>query len=269
MKLLFLDLDDTLLCSDKSISDNNLDAIRKLNDAGGGIVLATGRPLYSVMKLAEKYGILGEKYYIAAFNGGQIIDTKSMEELYHAGLDRQIARLIFNEAGSWSVTVQTYTDEYVLVEEETEFIKWYCDRIKMPYRVVPDAIGELDSDPFKCVAGHMNDQELLREFQSHILPKLPESVNNIFSNPHILEFGPLNASKGIAVSVLCDRLGVDIKDTVAVGDEENDVSMLKTAGLGVAMVNGTKSAKRCADTVTENDNDHDAVAEVIYKYMIR
>ena len=268
MKLLFLDLDDTLLCSDKTISKKNLDAIRNMTENGHGLVLATGRPFYSCMKLAKEYGFVGKNYYIAAFNGGQIVDTSSMKEIYHAGLDKENARFIFDEAHKFNIPVQTYSDEFVLTERENEFIKWYTERIRMPYKVVPDAIEAVGANPFKCVAGHIDDHEALEKFQNYISPKLSENVITLFSNPHILEFGPLNASKGIAVKVLCEKLKVDLKDSIAAGDEENDISMIETAGIGVAMKNGTEHTKNFADYITENDNDNDAIAEIIYKFIL-
>lgn len=268
MKILFVDLDDTLLNSDKTISEENISAIRQMVEAGNALVLCTGRPLYSVMLLAREYGFIGKNYYVAAFNGGQIVDTADMKELYHEGLERDCVKRIFEMADSKGLPVQTYTDDFVIIEKESEFIKWYTDRIRMPYKVVKCALDEVEGKPFKCVVGHIDNHALLEEFKAEIEPLLPGTVQNLFSNPHLLEFGPVTATKGVAVAVLCRLLGIDIKDSIAVGDEGNDVSMIEVAGIGVAMINGTESVKEVADVITENDNNHAAIKEVIEKYIL-
>ena len=268
MKILFVDLDDTLLNTDKTVSGENIKAIEKMTKAGNALVLCTGRPWPSVYKLAKQYGFLGKNYYIASYNGALITDTADMSQLYHAGIDRKSVRLIFDEADRYGLPVQTYDNEHILVEKRTPFIDWYCSRIKMPYLVVEDVCSYLQTDPYKCVVGNIEDDGRLREFQKYISPKLPEAVLNLFSNPHLLEFGSKKATKGIAIEQLCSYLGLDIADSIAAGDEENDISMLETAGIGVAMINGRDSVKAAADRVTKNDNDHGGIREIIEELVL-
>lgn len=268
MKLLFSDLDDTLLNSDKTISEKNIEAIRTMVKKGHGFVLCTGRPLYSTMVLAREYGFVGEGYYVASFNGGQIIDTRDMSEIYHEGITKEVVRLLFDEAKAWGLHAQTYSDECVLVEEDSDYIKWYTSRIKMPYKVVCDVTKELKTNPFKCIVAHMTDHPKLEKFRDEIGPRLSAVTDNIFSNPVLLEFGSINASKGIAVKVLCEKLGVDIKDSIAVGDEENDLAMIEAAGTGIGMVNGVPKVLKAADVITRNDNNHDAIKEIIEDYIL-
>ena len=268
MKLMFADMDDTLLSTDKTISKKNLEAVRALTKAGHGFVMCTGRPLYSCKVLAKQYDLMGENYYIASYNGGQIVDTGSMKELVHEGVSYEVVRTLFDEAPKWKLNVQTYNDDCILVEEDSEYIKWYSTRIRMPYKVVDDVMAALEAEPLKCIVAHLTDHAALERFQAKVGPKLSDVTENLFSNPVLLEVGSKRAGMGRALENLCDILGVDRKDTVAVGDEANDIDMIKKAGLGIAMINGTEDTRRAADIITEKDNDHDAIAEIIERYFL-
>ena len=94
------------------------------------------------------------------------------------------------------------------------------------------------------------------------------SCNSFFSCKEYLEYCPLNTSKGTGVEYLTRVLNMPPDCTVAVGDEQNDISMIQTAHVGVAMKNGIDELKKVADYVTENDNNHDAIAEVIEKFIL-
>jgi len=269
MKILFADMDETLLSSDKTISKGNLEAIKAMTDKGHGFVLCTGRPLYSCLVLARQYGFVGRNFYIASFNGGQIVDTADMSEIYHEGITKEMTRSLFDAAKERGLNAQTYNNDCILVEpwSDIEYIEWYATRIRMPYKVVEDVVAALEADPLKCIVAHMSDHAALERFQAEIGPRYP-LTNNIFSNPVLLEFGSKYASKGRAVEVLAQKLGVNISDTIAVGDEENDLSMIETAGIGVAMKNAVPKVLQAGDVITDNDNNHDAIAEIIEKYVM-
>jgi len=179
-----------------------------------------------------------------------------------------VVRTLFEEAPKWGLYVQTYNDDCVLVEEDSEYIRWYSSRIRMPYAVVDDVMEALKAEPLKCIVAHMTDHEKLERFKDEVGSKLSDVTENIFSNPVLLEFGSKKAGKGMALENLCRVLGVDREDTIAVGDEGNDVDMIRRAGIGVAVKNAIDAAKEAADIITENDHEADAVAEIIERYLI-
>ena len=88
------------------------------------------------------------------------------------------------------------------------------------------------------------------------------------SKPEMLEFSHLQSNKGDAVRFMADFYGVPMGDTIAVGDEENDCPMIEAAGVGVAMANASQVVKDVADYVTERDNNHSGIAEVIEKFVL-
>lgn len=268
MKLLFTDLDETLLNTDKSISKQNLEAIDRMTSEGHRFIINTGRATASALKIARKYNLCKKGYYISAYNGGQIIEADTLKSVYSVGISEDIARLIFKEATKFGVHVQTYSDELVISEHENAMLIQYCKDVDLEYKIVDDAVGYVKGTIPKVICADLDNHKLLEDFKAYMAPKVDGVLYHLFSNPRLLEFGNLNSSKGEAIEILAGILGVDIRDTIGVGDEENDIDMIKHAGIGVAMINGKDTVKAVADVITENDNNHGAIAEVIEKYIL-
>lgn len=268
MKLLFVDLDATLLNDDKSISDENLKAIDEMTKAGHQFIINTGRATLSALKIARKYNLCKKGYYISSYNGSRIIEADTLNAIYSVGVDSEIARMIFDEAHKFKVHVHTYSDTHVVSEEKNAMLLKYCKDIDMDYVITKDAIEYVNGMIPKVICADLDNHKLLEDFKEYMAPKVDGILYNLFSNPRLLEFGNLNASKGEAVKRMANIMGVDISDTIAVGDEENDYDMIKVAGNGVAMINGKDTVKAIADTITENDNNHAGIAEVIYKFIL-
>ncbi|WP_275532476.1 HAD-IIB family hydrolase [Pseudoflavonifractor sp. An187] len=108
----------------------------------------------------------------------------------------------------------------------------------------------------------------LEAFRQWVLEEYPQQLDAFFSCQAHLEIIPRGLSKGNALVQLAQRLGIPIENTVAAGDAANDLSLLRAAGIGVAMCNGTDEAKAAADAVTCRDNNHDGMAEIIEKYLV-
>jgi HAD superfamily hydrolase (TIGR01484 family) len=113
------------------------------------------------------------------------------------------------------------------------------------------------------IAIELNDHDKQERFRMALQEMVGDKLTLLYSNPYYMEIFPSYAGKGSAVKRLADILGVDIKNTYAAGDEQNDISMIQAAGCGIAMVNGTDIVKEAADVVTKLDNDHDGLAEFI------
>ena len=103
----------------------------------------------------------------------------------------------------------------------------------------------------------------MERFRKEALEIAPDKLSVMYSNAFYLEIFPKEAGKGSAVIRLCDYLGIPVKDSIAAGDEQNDISMIKAAGTGIAMLNATNAVKESADVITEADNDHDGLAPFI------
>ena len=138
MKLLFTDLDGTLLDDAKNISDADMTAIHAMIDAGHKFVMTTGRPLTSVKRIAEKYGFLKPGYFLVSFNGGLIYDCGTGESILTRRISVEQVKFIMDEAHKRGMHAHTYAGDLVVSEYETEQLKTYCRLMQMDYVVVND-----------------------------------------------------------------------------------------------------------------------------------
>ena len=268
-KILFTDLDGTLLDSEKNISKDNLAAIDKMTREGHKFVITTGRPIQSAVLIAKRYGWMGEGYYIASYNGGLIYDCSTDRAMVRFPLKKEYVRHILDEAASRGLHAHTYDDVYVVSEHDTEELKAYCKAILVPPLVVDDVISYLKEDPIKVIVISRRSREVLEDFRNSLAPYCKDRISTVFSNPILLEFAHPNATKGLAVKYMCDHFNIPIEDSIAAGDEENDISMIRAAGTGVAMANATQEVKAIADYITKSDNDHDGISEIIDKFILQ
>lgn len=268
-KLLFLDLDGTLLNDSKQITQGNRDALKRILDRGHGVVITTGRPLSSAIQQAHLLGLDKPGCYLIAYNGGLIYDWTTKQEIFSRTVSLADTFEIFDMVNLQGVHIQTYDDRDVLVEKrcDDEEVVRYCRGTLMQYRVLDDIRAGLKKEPVKCLAIDFRDQTNLIRIQDQILEKVSDRLDAFFSCDQYLEIVPLGISKGEAVRMLCRMLDVPIAHAVAVGDAANDLSMIEAAGIGVAMCNGTDEVKSAADYVTTRDHNHDGVAEVIERFF--
>ncbi len=269
-KLLFLDLDGTLLDSAKRVSAANRDALSRALALGHGAVITTGRPLRGAMALAQSLGLAGEGCYIVAFNGGLIYDCTAKSLLSYAALPRETALEALQICDEFGVHAQTYDETGVVVTPRWDdaTLRRYCALGGgLPSRVIP-AWEQLDAPPCKVLAASYADHAALRCLADSLAPRLHGRASCFFSCPDYFEIMPLGVSKGTALETLCGLLRVPREDSIAVGDEENDLPMLRRRGLGAGMLYSSARGKQASDFETARDYDHDGVAEVIQKFML-
>lgn len=269
-KILFLDLDGTLLNDAKQITQDNREALKKALDAGHKVVITTGRAMASAVKQNMKLGLTVPGCYIIAYNGGMIMDSHSGQIIFQELLPGDIALRTIQLARERRVHIQTYDAEGVVLEPWAvdEGLAHYCNGSKLSYRVVEDLAEELQQDVPKVVAIDLHDRKPMEELSAAVMQELGQWVDCYFSCAEYLEIVPKGVNKGNAIAWMCRELGVDIADSIACGDAENDLAMIRTAGIGVAMANGTEAAKSAADYITEHDNNHDGIAEVVEKFLL-
>jgi hypothetical protein len=122
-----------------------------------------------------------------------------------------------------------------------------------------------ENEPAKLIAIDLKDHSKLEKLRIEIEKKYNDKLTVLFSTPYYLEIFNINSGKGNAVIKLCHILNIPIENSLAAGDQENDISMLKAAGTGIAMINGTEEVKKIADVITKKDNDNDGLVEFILK----
>lgn len=264
-KMIFLDLDDTLLSSDLSISEENLLAIRKASEIGVKVVICTGRGIFSVKHIAEQFKIDWDNCYIICLNGGAVYRGFPPQLVSEKLFDNSIAGIVYETAEKYGVDVQIYRGDKLIVEKVTERVNMYIQKLNADYILV-DSVKNYDGKLAKMLLNGPNDK--LLKIEKELAPKLEGKMNVFFSNPNYLEFTAFEATKGKALVELANKMGVDVSETIAMGDSFNDISMVKAAGLGVAVRNAVEPLKKVADYITKNTHDESAVAEVINRYML-
>ena len=243
VKIFFTDMDDTLLNSEKQVTKENMDAISEALAAGHKIVFNTGRPLSGFLPILKELGLDREGCYAIAFNGGLIYDCAAKKTLYRRTIPLEYARVIFEK------TQDTQAIHIPVVEDP----------------LLPEHLAE---EPCKMIVIDLHDRAKMDAYRAAMEPWAKGKISMFYSSPHYLEHVPEHVSKGHAVKKLCELLQIPLANTVAAGDQENDISMIEAAAVGAAMKNATDAVKASADYITENDCNHSGVAEILRKFIL-
>lgn len=258
-KAVFLDLDDTLLDSNKNISEENQEAIKYVKEKGGQVFIASGRSI----EVTKKYrNLIEANTYIIYSNGAGIFDCDANEKLFSADMEKEIVLKLYNYAIKNDIGIRIDTPYGRYINGEKYAIK---------LDVVFEDEGEkiiIDNDILQV--SFLSESE---EKRSKVIEFIDKNIHktvkieNIFKTGYNEEFFAINlvntnVSKGNAISGLCKFLKIDIKDVIAIGDGLNDISMIKMAGLGVAMANAESKVKEAADEITST-NLENGVAKIL------
>jgi len=268
MKYVFVDMDGTMLKDDKSVCKENIEAVKLALSQGNKIIVTTGRPLASAILAAEKIGLAGFGCYILAFNGGIIYDCTEKKVLYRTTLKAEDTEYLFKEARSYGLHIQAYADSMAYVESFNKECEYYSMVSQFPFvacKDVPALLGEAETPKLLLISF---EKEKLLKFQADHLDFEKGRMLSLFSCDYFLEYMPLETGKGNGIRKMSEILDFPMDDTIAIGDEENDISMIREAHIGVCMINGKEKAKAVANYITENDNNHGGVAEVLRKFVI-
>ncbi len=265
IRLVAIDLDGTLLNSAKQITKTTsaiIEAVRKR--VGAHIVLATARPPRSVMPY---YSLLKLDTPMINYNGALVFDPTNEKIILHKPLPYELAKGIIYLAR------KKYPD--VLVSAEI-LDCWFTDRIDKRFltetarQYKPDVIAPiknwLKGDVTKLM--FLGDESIMLRLAHAILIKFPCRVSIVQTEGFLLQIMRISASKAKALKTIAERLEIPRQQVMAIGDNANDVGMLKWAGVGVAMDNAAVEAKKAADFITDH-HDADGAAKAIEKLILK
>lgn len=260
MKILFSDLDGTLLNNQSMVSEKTKTFLDKFIHAGNKLVLSSGRPLNSILEVKDLAGLNYPGVLIIAYNGALIYDCDSQSAILEKRLPLSYVSYLQAQAKAQNLHIQTYTDNAVVNTAEDDEIRFYRRRIHLPLIIADDYASFLEKEPFKMLAIHLSEHSRLTAFCDSISDWACDKVQYIFSNDYYLEIFNKDAGKGNAVRYVCNYFNAPLSDAYAAGDAENDISMLEAAGCGIAMLNAAPKVKEAADAITLLDNDNDGLA---------
>lgn len=271
IKLVALDLDGTLLDSRKNLSARNLQTLKACISKGIYVVPATGR---TIMGIPEELKQLPGIRYAITLNGGVLMDLKENRSVDERKLDYGAALEILDVVRNFHVMYDAYIDGIGISESRFyDHMDEYCipeviqNLVRLTRNVVPnieDYIrrSAVPVEKINLYCSSLDDRKTIRELLSD-----RKDIIITSSLENNLEINALGATKGEGLSRLAEHLGLKIEETMACGDGENDLTMIQTAGIGVAMANGEEELKKLADYITAA-NDEDGVAMAIEKFAL-
>lgn len=265
-KILFTDLDGTLLNDKKTISPTVKRMLETFHEKGNLLVFSSGRPLMSILEVRNALDLCFPDSYIIAYNGSLVWHCDSKQPVIERTLSMEDVTAILKETRALGIHCHTYEDDHIIFERERTELDYYCEHIHLPHRLVPDILTSLTKDPYKLIAIHLTDHALLEKLKEQVLSKTNGRVTALFSNDRYLEFYPYNSGKGNAVLDLCRHLDIPAANSAAIGDEANDIPMLSAAGFACAMANAKPDVKKAADYITVHDNNHDGICDLLEKW---
>lgn len=250
--LICTDLDGTLFKNDKSISEENLEAIEYFKREGGSFSFITGRMPFFIdgaLKAVRPNAPIG------CINGGAIYDTERGEYLWRKELDKSAFRLVeFADRAIGGLGIQVNAFDKIYFCRENECMRWFREVTSMPNLV--SSLSEIDEPVAKIVFGDFDTEKLDRLAALLRTHPIADDFDYIRSEKNLYEILPKGASKGRLVERLADTLGIPRSRTVALGDYNNDIDMLKRAAVGIAVANATPEVKAAADRVTVSNEEH-------------
>ncbi|WP_124066113.1 Cof-type HAD-IIB family hydrolase [Clostridium sp. E02] len=264
-RMIVLDLDGTLTNRDKVITPRTKEALLKFKQQGGVIVLASGRPTYGVMPLAKELKLQESGGYILSFNGGRMIDCRTGETIFAKELPISSNQRIIHMAKEYGVNILTYEDDLIITPNASdEYVQKEASINKLKVKEISDMEHYVQFPVVKYLM--LEEGDYLAMVEPKVKASLGRDYSVYRSEPFFLEILPKGIDKASSLERLLLRLGMSKEEMIACGDGYNDLSMIKYAGLGVAMENAVLPVRKAADFVTHS-NDEDGIAHVIDTFI--
>lgn len=269
-KLVVSDLDGTLLNSAKEVSNKNRRAIEALRDRGIFFAIATGRSDLLTKRYLSELHITTP---VIACNGGLIKDMNK-DEIIHRQLIPMLKALAVMEycnTKQWDYLVYTpeiiyYTDKSSRIEFIREYNRNVTEDLRVPIQPISELLKKEKEQILKILIRNEDEYAVMQELGDNL--NKDHKFAMVSSGTGLIDVMTTGVSKGNATLVLAKHLGIDLADTVVLGDNYNDMSMFEVAGLSIATDNAEEQLKKAADIVTLS-NDNSGFGDAIYKYVLK
>ena len=263
-KMLVLDLDDTLLRDDYSISTHTKELLIEAQHRGVAVVLASGRPTQAMIQYAEALQLPEFDSYMISFNGAVATSLKNDKTLFETSLTQAEVHSLHDFSIENNVHILTYSEKGIISETDSEYIDVEIKLTGIPHYKVPSFKTEINSSAVKCIL--LEHPDYLKQVEKKLKAERPD-LSVARSKPFFLEVMPHGIDKASCIDFLAKKLGIDQSEIIAVGNAGNDLTMIKYAGLGVWVDNVTPELRHYADCIVASNNN-DGVAEVIERFIL-
>lgn len=263
IKLIAIDIDGTLLNSDRKLTKTVKESLKKASQKGVKVVLCTGRPTSGVNHLLEQLNLIGETQYVITYNGSLVQTTDGIQIIKQYGLSTDDIDAVRNMAEQLDVSYH-FTDKEAIYTTNKNIGKYTvheAELVGMPlrYRTQEDIKKEKQT---ALKAMFVDEPDKLDEVIKRLPLEFSKRFFTIKSAPYYLEVLHKDANKGNALRALAKHLGIKMSEVMAIGDNYNDMDMIIVAGYSVAMGNAVPTLKSAAKYITES-NDRDGVAKIV------
>jgi len=268
IKLIAIDIDDTLLNSQSKITAATKEAIQNALQQGIKVVLCSGRPLAGVSPFLKELDITGDNQYVITNNGG-VIETVSGKVLSRQSLNNSDYRRIVKYATEHKMSYYVLDDQSNVYTSDHDVnrlavVQAWENKAGIYIRT-PDELA----DDFEITkAAIVGEKSALDKFEQPVKAEFAKDFYVVRAGDYFLEIMHRDVNKGIGLQKLTEILGIDASEVMAFGDEQNDIPMFKFAGTAVSMGNGSKLAKAEADHITDT-NDNDGIAKALTKLVFK
>ncbi|AGM99102.1 Cof-type HAD-IIB family hydrolase [Streptococcus iniae] len=266
IKLVAVDIDGTLITDDRQITDQVFQAIQEAKATGVHVVIATGRPIAGVTSLLKELNLNQEGDFVITFNGGLVQDAATGAEVIKETMSYEDYMDIEFLSRQLGVHMHAITKEGIYTANRNigKYTVHEANLVNMPifYRT-PEEMA--DKEIVKMMM--IDEPAVLDQAIAKIPQAFYDKYNIVKSTPFYLEFMLKTVSKGHAIVHLADKLGLDMSETMAIGDAENDRAMLEVVGNPVVMENGDPELKQIAKYITKTNNES-GVAHAIWEWVL-
>ena len=262
IKLVATDIDGTILRDDFTFSEGVKKCIKDLAEKGIHVILSTGR-MYSSTKIISKE--LGLEEPVISYQGAIVKNTVGNEDvIYQKNLDIKTAKEIIKWARKNNIHLNLYDKDILYVEDDDYIVQRYSKERYTKYQIKP--FNEIEiTQIHKLLAIDFNNPDKVTQWKEEMSKKYP-NLHVVKSTPYFCEFSNCDATKGKALTYLCDLWGIKQEEVLCIGDQDNDLELLSVGGIKVAMGNATKNLKNIADFVT-NTVDNDGFVKAVNKFI--
>ena len=267
-EMIVLDLDGTLTNRDKIITPRTKADLIEAMERGKKVVLASGRPTYGVMPLARELRLADYRGYILSYNGGVIMGSRTEEMVFARMLPKGSNHRIMELALQNRVDFLTYDGEVILTSnEENPYakIESSINHLRLHQLEIDEFFAKVDFPVPKFL--FVDDGDYLASVEPKVKAALGRDFSVYRSEPYFLEILPQGVDKAQSLERLLEVTGLKREQVIACGDGYNDLTMIRFAGLGVAMENAVLPVRKAADYITASNNE-DGVGLVVEKFML-
>lgn len=257
IKLLALDIDDTLVISGKPVSKRNCEAIARARAAGVRVVIATGRGFKGSAPIREQLCLTEP---VINYGGALVSDGVTGEALFTHYMDPEEVRACFAAADAYGLHAQIYDGDVVIFRQWNAFTEAYCGVMHLPYRIDPDLLQhDLSTTPKVLL---YCDPAVQTEMMQNVAARVPDTLHVLTSKAGFLEIGQNETDKANALAWIASHYGIAREEVAAIGDNTLDLGMIRWAGVGCCVANGAEVVKDAADLILPSCAD-DGVAAYI------